>query len=152
MEVNDGLLLTIVLVDLHGLTNVNIGRSNDEIVQRHDREFDLISLIEIGKVDIGAELLRHHECFAAKLDVCLLIGLVKIVAFTALAIACRNRWMVSHLFCQILKVIRDELECLTEKRIEWLSSCSLADSQSSDDMDSDKSMSSNRILFFGCEI
>lgn len=60
MEINDGLLLAASLVNLHCLSNVNVGRANDEIVEGHDGEFDLISLLKVWQVNIGSELLRHQ--------------------------------------------------------------------------------------------
>ena len=51
-----------------------------------------------------------------------------------------------HLFGQVLKVIRHELKCLTQERIERLCGRSLTNSQRRDDMHGDQGVPANRAL------
>ncbi len=63
----------------------------------HGWEFDLVAFPIIRQINVGSELLGHKETLAAELNVCFLVGLVDIVAFTALAVAGSHRRMVRHL-------------------------------------------------------
>lgn len=52
-----------------------------------------------------------------------------------------------HLLSQILKVIRHELKCLTQERVERLSGRSLTNCQCCDDVHGDQGVPANRALF-----
>ena len=86
-------------MNFHRLANVYIRGADDEIMHGHGREFYLVALSIIRQIYISSELLRHEEALAAELDICLLIGLVDIVAFATFAVAGSYGGMMRHLLC-----------------------------------------------------
>ena len=132
----------------HGLSNVDVGCSNHEVVTRHGRQLDLIPLIEVEQVHVHTELLIHDERFAAELEISLLIGLVQVVALLAATVAGSHRWVVRHLLCQVLKVIIDKFVSFTKKWIEWLGGSSLTDRHRSGAMNGNQCKPHRWILLF----
>ena len=112
VEVYRALLVAIGLVHLHLLTDVDVGRANDQVVHGESRELDLVPLTEVREVDQAVELLGHVEVLAAELDVGLLVCLIEVVVLFAAAVASCDGRVVGDLLGEILEVIIDELVSL----------------------------------------
>lgn len=130
MEVDNCFLVGVLFVDLEDFTDVDVRCANHEVVHRHGWELYFVPLAEVWQVDIRPELLRHQETLATELDVGFLVCLVDVVALAPFAVASSHRRVMSHLLSQVLKVIGDKFESLTEHGIEWLCSSAFANGQS----------------------
>lgn len=139
-------------MDFHGLTDVNVGGADDKVVEGHHGELNLVALSKVEQVDLAAELLRHVETLAGELDVCLLVGLVQVVALFAATVARGHGRVVGHLLGQVLEVISHKLKCFPQERIKGLGGSPFADCQRCDHMNGHEGMSPDGVLFFGCEI
>lgn len=97
VKVYNALLVAVCLVHLHLLTNIDVWRSNDQVVHGKCWEFDLVPLTEVREIDQAVELLGHVKVLSTELYVGLLVCLIKVIVLFASAVASSDRWVMSHL-------------------------------------------------------